>query len=133
VQERGAPAGRWFEGHVHIVRETEVALRFHELFRVYAPGRLFYVRFKLNRIPVQRQHQAMDEAFTEDRVLFPVVRHIPSGGPPKSVLRLYNTLISSNEPQLQAVVSVAAQPPGSLPFIIFGPYVFFLFSRLILY
>jgi helicase MOV-10 len=124
VQERGGPAGRWFEGHVHIVRETEVALRFHGSFKDYAPGRQFHVRFKLNRIPVRRQHQAMETAFNEDRVLFPLVKHLPSGGPPsasKSALQVYNTLISSNEPQLQAVVSVVAQHPGSLPFIIFGP------------
>ena len=124
MQEQGATAGRWFEGHVHIVRETEVALRFHGSFTVYAPGRQFHVRFKLNRIPIRRQHHAMDAVFTEDRVLFPVVKHLPKGGPPsvsKSALKVYNNLISRNEPQLQAVVSVVAQPPGSLPFIIFGP------------
>lgn len=123
VQERGG-GGRWFEGHVHIVRETEVALRFHESFRVYAPRRLFHVRFRLNRISIQRQHQAVDAVFAEDRILFPVVRHFPSGGIPSTSrpsLKLYNTLISSNEPQLQAVVSVVGQPPGSLPFVIFGP------------
>ena len=125
VQERGATtAGRWFEGHVHKVRETEVALRFHESFRVYAPGHLFHVHFKLNRIPVQRQHQAMDAVFTEDRVLFPVGRHLPRSGPSsafKSALKMYNTSITSNERQLLAVTSVLAQPPGSLPFVIFGP------------
>lgn len=66
----------------------------------------------------------MDAVFTEDRVLFPVVGHLPSGGPPStstSALKVYNTLISNNEPQLQAVVSVVAQRPGSLPFVIFGP------------
>jgi helicase MOV-10 len=66
----------------------------------------------------------MDAVFTEDRVLFPDVKHLPSGGPPsasKSTLKVFNTLISSNEPQLQAVVSIVAQRPGSLPFVIFGP------------
>ena len=125
MQEQGATsAGRWFEGHVHIVRETEVALRFHVSFKVYAPGRQFLVRFKLNRVPVKRQHQAMDAVFTEDRVLFPIVKHLPTGGPPsvsKSALKVYNNLISSNERQLQAVVSIVAQQPGSLPFVIFGP------------
>lgn len=125
MQEQGASAaGRWFEGHVHVVREEDVALRFHGSFKVYAPGREFHIRFKLNRITVQRQHQAMNAAFTEDRVLFPVAKHLPSGGPPsasKSSLKVFNTLISGNEPQLQAVVSVVAQHPGSLPFIIFGP------------
>lgn len=124
MQEQGGTAGRWFEGHVHIVRETEVALRFHGSFRAYAPGRQFHVRFRLNRIPVQRQHQAIDAVFTEDRLLFPFVKHLPSGEPPsasRSALKVYNTLISSNEHQLQAVVSVVAQRPGSLPFVIFGP------------
>jgi hypothetical protein len=54
-----------------------------------------------------------------------VVEHLPSGGPPsvsKSALKVVNnTLISSNEPQLQAVVSIVAQRPGSLQFVIFGP------------
>ena len=66
----------------------------------------------------------MDAVFTEDRILFPLVKHLPSGGPPSvstSVLKMYNTLISGNEPQLQAVTSVVAQGPGSLPFVIFGP------------
>jgi helicase MOV-10 len=125
VQEQGGTTtGRWFEGDVHVVRDAEVALRFDGSFNVYAPGRQFHVRFKLNRITVQRQHQAMNAVFTEDRVLFPLVMHLPSGGPPSasnSALKLYNTLISSNEPQLQAVVSVVAQRPGSLPFVIFGP------------
>ena len=124
VQEQGATtAGRWFEGHVHIVYEIEVALRFHGSFKVYAPGQQFHIRFKLNRITVQRQHQAMNAAFTEDRVLFPIVKHLPSGDPPSAskALKVYNASISSNEPQLQAVVSVMTQRPGSLPFVIFGP------------
>ena len=129
MQEQGTTRpGVWFEGYVHIVRKTEVALRFHESFTIYVPGRQFHVRFELNRIPIRRQHHAINAAFIEDRVLFPVIKHLPSSGPPtasKSALKVYNTLISSNEPQLQAVVSVLAQRPGSLPFVIFGPYVFF--------
>ena len=125
MQEWGATtAGRWFEGHVHKVHETEVALQFHETFRVYVPGRLFHVQFKLNCISVQHQHQAMDAVFMKDRVLFLVGRHLPRSGPSsafKSTLKMYNTLISSNECQLQAVTSVLAQPPGSLLFVIFGP------------
>ena len=106
-----------------MVRKTEVGLRFHGSFKAYVPGQQFHARFKLNRIPLRRQHQAMDAAFTEDRVLFPLVTHLPSDVPsPSSAgLKVYNDLISSNEPQLQAVVSVVGQPPGSLPFVIFGP------------
>ena len=124
MQEQGATDGRWFEGHVHVLREKEVGLRFHQSFSVYAPGRPFHVRFKLNRIPIRRQHQAMDAVFNEDRVLFPLITHLPRGGPPSpanAALKVYNSLISSNGPQLQAVVSIVAQPPGSLPFVVFGP------------
>ena len=123
MQERWGAGGRWFEGNVHIVRETEVSLGLHRSFRVYAPGREFHVRFRLNRISIQRQHQALDALFTYERILFPVLEHLPRGGPPSpsNSLKLYNKLISSNERQLQAVVSVVAQRPGSLPFVIFGP------------
>jgi len=124
VQEQGATDGRWFEGHVHVLRQTEVGLQFHRLFRAYDPGRRFHVRFKLNRIPVRRQHQAMDAVFTEDRVLFPLTTHLPGGKHPFSsdaALKVFNPLISSNAPQLQAVVSVVAQRPGSQPFVVFGP------------
>ena len=66
----------------------------------------------------------MDTVFMEDRVLFPLPSHLPVGGvrTKRDVpLRLYNALISKNEPQMQAVVSIATLPPGSAPFIIFGP------------
>ncbi|KAF8804655.1 RNA helicase [Phlegmacium glaucopus] len=124
VQEQGATGGRWFEGHVHVLRQTEVGLQFHGSFGAYAPGRRFHIRFKLSRIPVRRQHQAMNAVFTEDRVLFPLITHLPGGRPPSpsnAALKVFNPLISSNGPQLQAVVSVVAQRPGSHPFVVFGP------------
>ncbi|KAJ3508690.1 hypothetical protein NLJ89_g5619 [Agrocybe chaxingu] len=124
VQEQGATDGRWFEGHVHVVRQAEVGLRFHGSFGRYSEGRRFHVRFKLNRIPVRRQHQAMDTIFIEDRVLFPLGRHL-SSGPVKTKadvpLRLYNKLIANNQPQLQAVISAVSLAPGSPPFVVFGP------------
>lgn len=124
MQEQGATGGRWFEGHVHVVRKTEVGLQFHGSFGAYAASRRFHIRFKLNRIPVRRQHQAMDTVFTQDRVLFPRVTHLPGGNAPSSsdaALKVFNPLISSNAPQLQVVVSVVAQRPGSPPFVVFGP------------
>ena len=124
MQVQGATDGRWFEGHVHVLRQTEVGLRFHGSFGVFSPDRRFHIRFKLNRIPVRRQHQAMDAVFTEDRVLFPLITHLPGGRPPSpsdATLKVFNSLISSNGPQLQAVVSIVAQRPGSLPFVVFGP------------
>lgn len=120
VQEQGATNGRWYEGHVHFVRQAEVGLCFHTSFDRFPEGRRFHVRFKLNRIPMRRQHQAMDTVFTEERILFPVDRHLPKR-PPRVALKLFNGLLSKNEPQLQAVASILSSPAGSPPFVVFGP------------
>ncbi|KII91294.1 hypothetical protein PLICRDRAFT_105552 [Plicaturopsis crispa FD-325 SS-3] len=122
VHKDGDAPGRWYEGHVHVVREKEVGLCFHASFRS-APRHT--VHFKLNRIPLQRQYQALDSAFAPDRVLFPgdlEVRGLtapPRAGP--GAVRVFNPLIASNAPQLQAVTSILRQGPGALPFVIFGP------------
>lgn len=118
---------RWFEGHVHVVRRDEVGLCFHGSFGgIYSPNAKYRVRFKLNRIPVRRQHMAMDTAFNEDRVLFPQVDHLLTSTI-KTLetfpIKTFNALISCNPPQLQAVISILTSRPGSPPFVIFGPYV----------
>ncbi|KAF9527401.1 RNA helicase [Crepidotus variabilis] len=124
VQEQGSTDSRWFEGHVHVVRQAEVGLCFHSAFGRYSEGRKFHVRFKLSRIPLRRQHYAMDTVFMEERVLFPLLPHLPHG-PVQTKrhisLSLYNPLISKNEPQYQAVVSILTLPSGSAPFVVFGP------------
>ena len=124
VQAQGITDGRWFEGHVHVVEKAEVGLCFHTSFGRHNEGRRFHVRFKLSRIPLRRQHQAMDAAFVEDRVLFPLVSHLAPGRLQTSRdvrLNLYNGLLAQNAPQVQAVVSIVSLPPGSPPFIVFGP------------
>jgi len=124
VQEEGANNTRWYEGHVHVVRQAEVGLRFHGSFDRNGDGRRFHVRFKLSRIPVRRQHQAMDSAYAEDRVLFPSNSHLFVGRIRTRAdisIKLYNPLIARNEPQQQAVVSIITLPPGSPPFVVFGP------------
>ncbi|KAF7318307.1 RNA helicase [Mycena chlorophos] len=124
VQHQGAAdSGRWFEGGVHVVRQKEVGLRFNGLFRS-SPADLFSVRFKLNRYPLRRQHLALDSAFSEDRVLFPVAAHVPRTPIPTSrntIVKVSNALIATNPAQLQAVMSIVKRPAGSVPFIIFGP------------
>jgi len=126
VQEQGITNGRWFEGHVYVVRKAEVGLCFHTSFGRYNECRRFHIRFKLNRIPLRRQHQAMDTVFVEDRVLFPLISHLAAGRLRTSRdvrLNLYNGLIAKNSLQLQAVVAIVSLPPGSPPFIVFGPWV----------
>ncbi|KAF8237391.1 hypothetical protein L208DRAFT_533188 [Tricholoma matsutake] len=70
VQKQGETQGHWFEGRVHVLRKEEVGLRFHGSFSWTAAER-YNVRFKLNRIPMWRQHQATDPAFAQARMLFP--------------------------------------------------------------
>ncbi|KZT00672.1 P-loop containing nucleoside triphosphate hydrolase protein [Laetiporus sulphureus 93-53] len=124
VQPHGADTGRWYEGHVHVVHKEEVGLCFHGSFQGHQPSQLYNVRFKLNRIPLRRQHQALDTAFDPDRVLLPEQAHFVTTAIPSPIgirAYIYNSLIISNPPQLQAITSISEQPAGSPPFVIFGP------------
>ncbi|KAJ7669407.1 P-loop containing nucleoside triphosphate hydrolase protein [Mycena polygramma] len=123
VQKHGSTHGHWFEGGVHVVRKEEVGLRFNAAFRA-SPADRFNVRFKLNRYPLRRQHLALDTAYSEDRVLFPLAQHVSTMPYPTQAsakLKVFNPLIATNAPQLQAVVSIVKRRPGSVPFVIFGP------------
>lgn len=120
VQEVGAPQGRWYEGHVHVVRQAEVGLRFNTSFG-WSPTQRYHIMFKLNRIPAKRQHQAMDTVFTEDRVLFPVSKHILNPRAKEMRINLFNLLIKDNPAQLRAVNCIVNQRAGSPPFVVFGP------------
>lgn len=126
VQKHGTTQGHWFEGGVHVVCRDEVGLRFHGSFRGWTKDQLYNVHFKLNRYPLRRQHQAMDSAFSQDRVLFPLQAHLQGRNYPTQAearLQVFNPLIATNPPQLQAVVSIVKQVPGAIPFVIFGPWV----------
>ncbi|KAF5389777.1 hypothetical protein D9757_006011 [Collybiopsis confluens] len=123
VRKPNSPPGHWFEGGVHVVRKEEVGLRFHRSFSA-SPSDRFLVRFKLNRFPVRRQHQALDTAFSQDRVMFPTNLHLPRRIPATIAspsMRWRNPLIAGNPPQKQAVLSILHREPGSMPFVIFGP------------
>jgi helicase MOV-10 len=124
VQPQGET--KWFEGYVHIVRRLEVGLRFDRTFRMTSPSQRFSVRFKLNRYPVRRQHQAMDTVFEQDRILFPTREHFYAVVCPSALgvrRMIYNPNIANNGAQLQAVASILGLPAGSPPFCVFGPYV----------
>ncbi|KAK1226927.1 hypothetical protein PQX77_010098 [Marasmius sp. AFHP31] len=121
VQKHGSVRGHWFEGGVHIVRKSEVGMKFDPSFEAN-PDDLFLVRFKLNRYPLRRAHHAMDFAFAQDRVLFPAPEHLKEGPIPQGIMRgMFNPAIGTNPRQLQAVASISRAPPGSVPFVLFGP------------
>jgi helicase MOV-10 len=126
VQEQNINNDKWFEGHVHIIRKAELGLRFHTSFDRFDEGKLFHVRFKPSRLPMRRQHQALNTDFREDRILFPEARHLLQGrimSNEELRLNLFNPLIANNELQLQAIGSILSLPAGSPPFIVFGPFV----------
>ncbi|KAJ3561910.1 hypothetical protein NP233_g9904 [Leucocoprinus birnbaumii] len=121
VRKQDDPQGHWHAGHVHVVRRDEVGLVFHHSFRGWTATQKYHVRFKLTRIPLQRQHQALATVFTESRILFPTSAHLPMASAARRMTSTINKLIQSNPAQLQAVTSIVAASPGSLPFVVFGP------------
>lgn len=96
-------------------------MRFHQSFRGWSPSQKYSIRFRLNRIPFRRQHQAMNTEFGEARILFPAPSHLLEFPRNTPRIKLYNRLIESNAQQLQAVTSICFSPAGSPPFIVFGP------------
>ncbi|KAK7684935.1 hypothetical protein QCA50_011770 [Cerrena zonata] len=124
VKRHGWTKGHWYEGHVHFVRLLEVGLKFHESFPGHTDNMKYHIRFKLNRLPLRRQHEALSSAFAPNRLLFPksrdVVRSVPTT---TAELRdwIYNPLIARNAEQLQAVASIVQLPPSHAPFVVFGP------------
>ena len=126
VRSKSSSAGPWFRGFVHRLELKGVHLRFHPSFHGLR-GEKYNVRFQLNRLPFRRMHQALDTGFNAERVLFPNEELLGERNPPSSSdIRKIKTIkreIGTNEPQLLAVASILYQPPGSVPFIVFGPYV----------
>lgn len=131
-RQGGGCAGQWYEGHVHVVRQNEVGLCFHSSFATggWSPSQRYNVRFKLSRIMIRRQHQALDSALFDsaldnDRLFFPTLDHVFEAGSIATVpsTAFYNALIGSNPRQTEAVNEIVALTPGSAPFIVWGPYV----------
>ncbi len=121
MRKHGSPPGHWYAGHVHFVRQYEVGLRFHQSFDGWSPSQKYHIRFKLNKIPIWRQHQALDAVFNPARILFPDISHLTKIQIPTQEVKPFNPLILANDNQLQAVRSITLAPPASLPFVIFGP------------
>ncbi|KAG8893509.1 hypothetical protein FRB99_001899, partial [Tulasnella sp. 403] len=115
---------KWFEGRVHILRDKEVGLKFASSFK-YNTGDLLEARFSVGRVPMRRMHQALHCPFFPARVVFPEAEHIEDLEAPTpedmQAVQVYNPNLATNEPQLKAVTAIVNRPPGSVPFVIFGP------------
>jgi helicase MOV-10 len=92
-------------------------------------GTQYVLQVRHNRITLRHQYHALTSSFASPRrLLFPSVSDIK---PKKHLSRaeiynlkfrhLVNRTIRDDPQQLQAVVSILEQPPGSVPFIVYGP------------
>jgi helicase MOV-10 len=115
----------------HHLAVLKVALRLPTDFDLYKGSR-FEVRVRHNRTTLRRQYHALTAALAPPRrLLFPSVSDIK---PTRRLSRaeidnlkfrhLVNRDIRDDDQQLQAVISILEQPPGSVPFIIYGPSVY---------
>ena len=111
---------RWYEGIVHKVLDKSVHLRFNDRFSPLS-GQRYNVRFDLNRLVYRRMHQALSTTFAENRVLFPSQIHLPPCGVSAVPIRPIDRRMQNNEPQKLAVTTITNLPPGSAPFVVFGP------------
>jgi helicase MOV-10 len=124
VKQHGTPTD-WYKGCVHEIMMNTVSLRFSSKFSTYK-GNTFDVRFVLNRLPLRRMHQALTLETDSTRILFPEPEHIsstPVGIEQLRAINPINRLIGEDHEQLMTVAAIVHQPPGSVPFVIFGPLV----------
>jgi len=111
-------------GRVHKVDETKVSLRFGDEFSTYK-GTSFDVRFVLNRLTLRRMHDAITNNNNPTRFLFPGPEHI--AGMRRVTQAQMDEIVpinrsrGSDEEQLETVTSIVNMPPGSPPFVVFGP------------
>ena len=92
-------------------------------------GTQFAIQLRHNRLILRHQYHALTSAFASPRRLsFPSVSDIK---PKRHLSRteiynlkfrhLVNRTIRDDPQQLQAVISILEQPPGSVPFLVYGP------------
>ncbi|KAF7378134.1 RNA helicase [Mycena sanguinolenta] len=88
-------------------------------------GTKFDVKFTLNRLPHRRMHYALTNSFKESRIFFPRAEHLLRNQKVSTLQR--NSLSPANRrivedpEQFETVVAIVHQPPGSPPFVVFGP------------
>ncbi|KAJ3573071.1 hypothetical protein NP233_g2668 [Leucocoprinus birnbaumii] len=114
----------WYEGRVHKVFLDRVSLRFGDKFNVYR-GTRFDVQFVFNRISYRRMYHILKNSFDPKRLLFPGPEHLNGMSLPtvsqREKLVICNRQLEGDDEQLGAIAAILHMPPGSVPFIVFGP------------
>ena len=122
----------WYEGRVHEVHAYHISLYFSDSFSMFR-GTRFDVRFKLNRLTLRRMHQALTNKYDPPRLLFPGPEHIQGRVrvTPRQIAGItpFNRAVGGDEEQMETVAAIVNQKPGSVPFVVFGPYAHIIFSR----
>jgi helicase MOV-10 len=113
--------GHWYEGRVWDVQQLRVDLRLPGKAAKITAQSLCDVRFKLNRIPLQRQHQALDITKIPKHVTFPTPEHALPPVSTSLITSFVNPEVDNNPQQRQAIKFILSQQAGSPPFVIFGP------------
>jgi helicase MOV-10 len=112
----------------HHLAVLKMSLRLPADFNLYR-GAQFILQLRHNRTNLRYQYHTLTASFASPRrLLFPSVSDIK---PKRHLSRieiynlkfrhLVNRTIRDDPQQLQAVVSILEQPPGSVPFIVYGP------------
>lgn len=70
-------------------------------------------------------HYALTNTFNPTRILFPrldnILRRREVTPTEMNDIVLFNRLVGTDEEQLKTVAAIVNQPPGSVPFVVFGP------------
>ena len=126
VRHTGDNTGTWYEGCVHETTGISVFVRFSEKFQGFR-GSNIDVKFVLNRLPDRRMHQAVLSLMDRSEILFPtpdmVSRLRPSTSADLPVADLVDRTLARNREQLETIAAIVNRPPGSVPFVVFGPCV----------
>ncbi|KEP52557.1 putative RNA helicase [Rhizoctonia solani 123E] len=125
VHPHSEPEKVWYQGIVRDIETTTVLVIFNRRFP-HSPTALYDVQFVLNPVPFKRMLQALAIDPKRREVLFPQVEDVTTSSMAAQRLEetemdLYNRIIGTNEEQRNAIARVIHLPPGSPPYIIFGP------------
>ncbi|KAK9404575.1 putative helicase MOV-10 [Crotalus adamanteus] len=116
--------GPFYKGYVHAVEWDQVKLGFSEkLLNKFVDNMKFDVEFTFNRLPLRLQHRAVTLAQKQQlsHLLFPCFSYKKSLLSTNEELRLYNSNLSKNAEQKEAVRQVVAGTSRPAPYLIFGP------------
>ncbi|XP_041349506.1 putative helicase MOV-10 [Gigantopelta aegis] len=123
----GNTSEREYQGFVHEILQTQIALGFHEsLMKEHVHNTRFNVRFIFNRLPIRLMHRACELAdeLSLEKLIFPTVKSIGSFGqirPVHESLKYFSTDPHPNKEQDIAIRHIVSGTSRPAPYLVFGP------------